>query len=259
MANRNSEVKITVDSTQPVAALRAMKNEIKRLEEQYKKLDLSTKAGQKRAAEMRREMNTLESACKNTEAQLNGVGKVIDNLSNANLRQLNQALRQVKKQMNVVDGNDLNRIKELKSQYAALTNEINKRNEQLGTTNKLMGKQNSIVATAVRNITAYVGVFGTFNLIKNKLTEVYNMNKQFSDQLANIRKVSGLAMEDINRLSNSLAKIDTRSSIQELNELAYTGSKLGFGEHGIEGLEGFVKSAVKVQNALKEDMDDTAL
>lgn len=259
MANRNSEVKITVDSTQPVAALRAMKNEIKRLEEQYKKLDLSTKAGQKRAAEMRREMNTLESACKNTEAQLNGVGKVIDNLSNANLRQLNQALRQVKKQMNVVDGNDLNRIKELKSQYAALTNEINKRNEQLGMTNKLMGKQNSIVATAVRNITAYVGVFGTFNLIKNKLTEVYNMNKQFSDQLANIRKVSGLAMEDINRLSNSLAKIDTRSSIQELNELAYTGSKLGFGEHGIEGLEGFVKSAVKVQNALKEDMGGEAM
>ena len=259
MANRNSEVKITVDSTQPVAALRAMKNEIKRLEEQYKKLDLSTKAGQKRAAEMRREMNTLESACKNTEAQLIGVGKVIDNLSNANLRQLNQALRQVKKQMNLVDGRDLNKIKELKNQYAALTNEINKRNKQLGMTNNLIGKQGSAWNTTLRNMTAYFGVFQLFSKAQQMITGVIKSNLALSDSLADIRKVSQLSMEDINELSRNLAKIDTRTSVEELNKIAYAGAKLGIGEYGVEGLTQFTRAANQLNVALKEDLGEDAL
>ena len=41
--------------------------------------------------------------------------------------------------------------------------------------------------------------------------------------------------------------------------LSYTGAKLGFGNYGIEGLEAFAKSAVKVQNALSEDMGEDAI
>ena len=259
MANRNSEVKITVDSTQPVAALRAMKNEIKRLEEQYKKLDLSTKAGQKRAAEMRREMNTLESACKNTEAQLNGVGKVIDNLSNANLRQLNQALRQVKKQMNLVSGNDTKRIQELKAQYAAITSEIERQNKQLGISNGLLGKHSSAWNTTFKNISMYFGVFRMMSVAYQKFQQTLRGNLDLSDQMADVRKVTGLAADEVNRLTESVAKIDTRSTIQELTDLAYQGGKMGFGRYGVEGMLEFVRAADQVKVALSDDLGDDSL
>ena len=61
-------------------------------------------------------------------------------------------------------------------------------------------------------------------------------------------------MGEISQLSNRLSKVDSRTSLSGLMDLSYTGAKLGFGEYGIEGLESFAKSAVKVQNALKEEI-----
>ena len=91
------------------------------------------------------------------------------------------------------------------------------------------------------------------------MQQLFKMNFELSDQIANIRKVSGLAIEDVNLLTKNLAKIDTRTTIQELNDIAYAGAKLGLGKYGIEGLEGFVNAANQVNVALKEDLGADAL
>lgn len=120
-------------------------------------------------------------------------------------------------------------------------------------------KQGGIWQTAVKNITAYVGVFGAFNFIKGKLTDVIRLNLELSDSMANIRKVSGLAMSDIQDLTRTLAKMDTRTPLAELEEIAYRGAKLGFGNFGTQGLLEFAQAANVVNVALKEDLGDEAL
>lgn len=120
-------------------------------------------------------------------------------------------------------------------------------------------KHASAWQTTIRNISTYFGVFQLFAMIQDKLTAIIKLNLQFSDQLADIRKVSGLAMSDVNQLAVNLSKIDSRTSVEELNKIAYAGSKLGIGKYGIAGLEAFTRAANQVNVALKEDLGDDAL
>ena len=173
-------------------------------------------------------------------------------LRTATTGQLQTALQQLQQKLQGLNSTQSKAARKIKEDMAAVQ-------KQIESNTKAVSAQGSAFKTTLKNLTAYVGVFAMFNKLKTMVEGVIKKNMEMSDQLANIRKVSGLAMSDINELNKRLAKIDTRSSIQELNQLAYTGSKLGFGEMGIDALEGFVKSALKVQNALKEDMGEDAM
>lgn len=181
---------------------------------------------------------------------------VMKDLSGAKLKDLKAALRDLNRMMGDVSNKTPQRARVIQNAIDQVQGKINKLQ---GTTKGFGATHNSVWQTAVRNITAYMGVMAGFNWVKNKIDEVIEKNKEFSDQMANVRKVSGLAMQDIAQLANSLSKIDSRTSLQGLMELSYTGAKLGFGNYGIEGLESFARSAVKVQNALSEDMGEDAM
>ncbi len=120
-------------------------------------------------------------------------------------------------------------------------------------------KQTNAWQTAARNLTAYVGMFAMFNKAKELIPGVIHKNLEYSSSLTDIRKVSGLAMADINQLSTELAKIDTRTSVDGLAQLAYSGAKLGMGQYGVEGMAGFVRAADKINVAIGEEMGDDAL
>ena len=66
-------------------------------------------------------------------------------------------------------------------------------------------------------------------------------------------------MEDVNKLATELAKIDTRTSIDGLAQLAYQGAKLGMGKYGVDGMAQFVKAADKINVAIGEEMGEEAL
>lgn len=91
------------------------------------------------------------------------------------------------------------------------------------------------------------------------MTGVLKKNFEFSSSLTDIRKVSGMAMSDVNQLAKELAKIDTRTSIDGLAQLAYEGAKLGMGQYGVEGMAGFVRAADKINVAIGEEMGKEAL
>lgn len=181
---------------------------------------------------------------------------VMKDLSGSKLKDLKMAMRELQKMMQNVSNDTPKRAKVIQASMQKVQAQITK---LTGETGKFGAKHSSVWQTAVRNITAYVGVFGSITALKRGFDEFIAKNREFSDQMANVRKVSNLAMEDIGLLAKSLAQIDSRTSLQGLMELSYTGAKLGFGEYGPQGLEAFAKSAVKVQNALSEDMGSEAL
>lgn len=183
----------------------------------------------------------------------------LNDLSNLRLKDLKRRYRELSKELGNFTGKEKAAAKQWQSDLAKIKAQIVQiEGAGNGASKSMLGFGGSL-KTTLKNLVAYAGVFTLFNTFKSKLENIVELNKEFSDQLANIRKVSNLPIDSINQLSKSLAKIDTRSSVQQLNELAYTGAKLGFGTLGTEALEGFVKSAVVVQNALSEDMGADAM
>lgn len=221
---------------------------LKLFNEQLKKIDPSSKG----AGRLRRRIEELKGVINGTRLSQEQYNKVLANPRTASIEQLKKAYAMLQQQIERTSRDGSSNFNQLQQIAKRLKAEID-------STTISVQKQDSWFRNAIRNIGAYMGVFAAFNAIKNKITEVIQGNLKLSDSLTDIRKVSGLAAEDINKLSQNIAKIDTRSGVEELNKLAYAGAKLGIGKYGTEGMLSFVKASDQVNVALKEDLGDEAL
>lgn len=266
MATKKSEIIITANGKQAEAVIAAirermatlaqtesnLKNATKALRdankadtEEYKKLEQELKRVQ-------REMKQLADVESREEQNMKKVDKAVQNLATHTTRQLREALRAGKKELEHMSAANKD-LEPLRSKLAVIQRQIERNTASVKS-------HSSAWQIAVKNITAYVGVFGAFNMLKSKLEEITRLSLKFSDQLADVRKVSGLEIEDINQLAVNLSKIDTRTSLSTLvGNLAYSGAKLGFGEMGIAGLESYVKAANQVNVALGEELGEEAM
>lgn len=214
-------------------------------------LDVTTKQGQREFKKLEKELVSYNSAISQNITDEERVKHAIDNLSTTSLRKLRTALASAKKVLGTTFQDDPNLkkkqqdVKTLQAQIDKLTGSVH--------------KQSGAWGTALKNLTAYVGAFGAFNMIKSKLTDVLKLNFQYSDSLANVRKVSNLSMDSVNDLSRMLAKVDSRTSLEGLTQLAYVGSRMGMGKYGAEGLAEFAQASDRVNVALKEDLGDDAM
>lgn len=209
-------------------------------------------ADSKGAQVLKKRIEELKGVINGTRLSQEQFDRVMANPRKASVEDLKKAYAMLQQQMERTarDGSGA---------YQRMEADARKLKAEIDSTTISVQKQDSWFRNAIRNIGAYMGVFAAFNLIKQKITDVITLNMKFSDQLVDIRKVSNMAIQDVNTLARQLAKIDTRSSVQELNKLAYAGAKLGMGKYGVAGLEGFVNAANQVNVALKEDLGDDAL
>ena len=214
-------------------------------------LDVTTKQGQREFKKLEKELVSYNSAISQNVTNTKRISKAMKNLSGTSLNELKRALSEAKSELGKMSANDKG-LKQMQGNVKALQTQIDK---LTGSVHKQGGAWN----TALKNLTAYVGLFGAFNMVKQKMTEIINLNLKLSDQLADIRKVSGWAMGDVEELSKRLAKIDTRNTIQQMNDLAYQGAKLGIGKYGVDGLTRFAEATAQIRMALHEDMGDEAI
>lgn len=258
---KKAEVIITCDAStvkQVLAGLnremdktKQRRQELQKMQEQGTKL---TKTEQRELQQLIKYENALNEKTQKSEKDMRKFGEVMKDLSGSKLKDLKRALQEGKNALNKMSERDPGREK--------LVHDLKRIQQQIEKNTGAIKKQESAwgsLGTTLKNLVAYAFVFAGFNKLKGLFEDVIELNKQFSDQMANVRKVSGLAMKDIAQLAGQLSKIDSRTSLSGLMELAYTGSKLGFGNYGIEGLEAFARSAVKVQNALSEDMGEESM
>lgn len=211
-------------------------------------------AGSKAVSDLRRQYAQLEQTLKGTrlsQAQLNDI-VARSKTGKANINELRQAYKQLEEELNFVNTKSetfANRQKELKNLKKVI-------DDATGAANKQSGAWN----TALKNLIAYVGLFAVFNQAKTYFVYLFRLNMKFMDQLTDIRKVALSTTDEIANLSRELAKIDTRTSLEELNRIAYAGAKLGIQtQGGTMALAGFVRAADQVNVALKEDLGEEAL
>lgn len=195
--------------------------------------------------------NELEAALKGVDREVVDVDKVLRNIKATPLEKLKLAAKQLEEEMSKLERSNAN--------YLAKQRQLTAIKKEIEGVTQAVNRQASGWSTAFRNISMYFGVFQLFSIAQQKLRGMLNDNLAYSDQMADIRKVTGLTTKEVNQLSEAIAKLDTRTAIQGLADLAYQGGKMGFGKYGVEGMNQFVRAADQVKVALSDDLGDDSL
>lgn len=209
--------------------------------------------GSQEVAKLRQQYAMLEKALKGTYLSHSQLNDIIERgrKGKASINELKQAYNQLSE--------ELNQLNTKSKEFNEKQKELKDLKKNIENATGAITQHGNSWQTAVKNLTAYVGLFGVFNAIKDTVTSAIKKNFEYSSSLTDIRKVSGLTMQDVNKLSEELAKIDTRTSVDGLAQLAYQGAKLGMGKYGVDGMKQFVAAADQINVAIGEEMGEEAL
>lgn len=229
---------------------KASGEDIKRTMEVIQQKIQQLPAGSKYVADLRRQYSMLEQTLKGTRMSQSALNDILtrSKQGKASLDELRRAYKQLEE--------ELNQINTKSKEFADRQKSMKELKKNIDEATGAAHKQGGAWQTALKNLTAYVGLFSAFNMLKTYLFDIFRLNAKFAEQLTNIRKVALSTTEEVAQLSKDLSKIETRTSIEELNNLAYAGAKLGI---QTQNLAGFVRAADQVNVALKEDLGDEAL
>lgn len=248
---KKTQIVITANAAVAKKVMDELQQRIDAIKQKMQQLDVTTDQGKKEFNKLKKELVSYNSAVSQNITNSERIRKALNNLSGTSLKELRRALVAAKSELGKTFENDPSLkkrqqdVKTLQAQIDKLTGAVN--------------KHGSAWNTAAKNLVAYVGLFGAFNMIKQKITDVINLNFKYSDSLANVRKVTNWSMKDVEELSDKLSKVDTRTSLEGLTQLAYIGSRMGMGKYGVQGLAEFAQASDRVNVALKEDLGDDAM
>ena len=248
---RKTQIVITANAAVAKKVMDELQQRIDGLKQKMAALDVTTEQGKREFKKLEKELVSYNSAVSQNITNEERVKHAIDNLNTTSLKELRRALAAAKSKLGETFASDPN-LKKRQQDVRTLQEQIDK---LTGSVHKQGGAWN----TAMKNLTAYVGLFAAFNKAKELVTGAIKKNFEYSGSLTDIRKVSGLTMDQVKQLSTELAKIDTRTSVDGLAQLAYQGAKLGMGKYGVEGMAQFVKAADKINVAIGEEMGEEAL
>lgn len=99
-----------------------------------------------------------------------------------------------------------------------------------------------------------VAVISGITFTVKKCVEEY---AKMDDEMTNVRKYTGQAAEEVERMNEDFKKLDTRTPRQKLNQLAEDAGRLGI--TSTAAVEEFVDGADKINVALGDDLGDKAV
>lgn len=202
----------------------------------------------------------LLAGAKKLQAALDGVDKELvdievllkpENLSKASFDTLQKASKQLEKEINQLERDT--------EEYADKRKQLEKLRQEVDRINGKVKEQGFEWQNAGKKLAAYLGLYKLFDMARQKLQQIVTGNLALSDAMAGVRKVTGFTNDEVNELTTNLAKIDTRSTLEQLNEIAEAGGRMGLAKYGIEGMEEFVRAANQIQVALGDDLGDDAI
>lgn len=186
--------------------------------------------------------------------------KVIDqtlrNLSGATMRDLEYALQMVNEQLRETSHGTkafdelAEKSKRLKKQIAEVNDQLKAPEQRKGLVRGFIDGLNKNWGAIIQGWAALTGLTQTVRMCTNAFASM-------EDVMANTRKYTGQTDEQVRELNEDFKKMDTRSSREQLNELAGAAGRLGITSK--EGIEEFVDAADKISVALGDDLGDKAV
>jgi len=201
---------------------------------------------------LRDEMDKMDGVVRKQEMSLSDVEHILQNIGTASVEQIKKAIKVQEDYNNTLDRTS-REYAEGKAKAALLHGELEKIN-QTGAKQITMWDQ---MSKTMKRLASYVLAYFGFNKLMQGFRQMIDMNIKLSDQLSDIQKTTGLAGSALAELSNDINRIDTRTSVEQLNKLAYTAGKLGITAK--EDVLGFVRAGNQINVALGEDLGEDAI
>lgn len=246
--NANATVTLTVNGKQAQNMLEQLKRQASDLEDKITKAaaagdKVQLKKFQRELKQTRRQIGQIESATQ-------GVENVMRRLDKASPKELSRTLRELKKSLNGIErGTDewnkqCESIKRVKAEIANVNEELREtEKEHVGLVDRING-----FVDKWGNIIAGVAAVGTGLVMAGR--KAVNAFAEMDAEMANVRKFTGLADDEVKELNEDFKKMDTRTSREDLNKLAEEAGRLG--KSSREDVLGFVKAADQINVALDE-------
>lgn len=190
---------------------------------------------------------------KETKRQMQLVNRTMSNLKTSTIRDLEFSIKAINQQMAGMD-RGTEKFKQMQLQAKQLKAELQAVRAE-GVAQESWIKRsadwfNRMQGLALGAVAAISGI--TFTV--KKCVEEY---AKMDDEMTNVRKYTGQAAEEVERMNEDFMKMDTRTPRQKLNQLAEDAGRLGI--TSTAAVEDFVDGADKINVALGDDLGDKAV
>ena len=237
---------LEVNGKQAEQNLKQMQAEAVRLKEALDKAN-----DPKTAKRLRNEYERLTRQIERNSTAMYGVKKALQNLDSATPRELTKAIRGLRYQLDrIPPGTKV--WQEHVQNLHTLQERLDAVKRQLRVQESLWTRFNSWLnncQTAIVGATA--ALTGLVMAGKTAVDKFASMDQE----MANVRKFTGMTADEVEALNEKFKKIDTRTSREDLNKLAQEAGRLG--KTSQEDVLGFVRAADKINVAL-DDLGDGA-
>ena len=236
-------------------------------QKQIDKLTATAEKLRKKLEEAKNALNPDQAQIKKLERQLKDVEKtiasatqeskkyedVLKNLGGSTIKQLRQAQRQLNAEIQKLKPGTEEYINATKN-YAT----VSQRLKSLEKGYKSVGVNISNATQLAQNWTVIItGIYSVLSKLSGWFRQSAEAAAKLDDTYSDVMKTTGLLKDEVAELDKELLKMDTRTSREQLLNLARDAGKLGI--TGKENILGFVRAADQIQVALGEDLGEGAI
>ena len=239
------------DPTSTMYASRA--SQLKLVEAELERIRLSEQKVVTLMQQYDKEIDSTNMDIKETRRRMQLVNNTLATLKTSSIRDLEYSMKALNRQMRGMQrGTEQFKQMELKAKQlkTALQAVRAEGVAQESWIKRCADWSNRMQGIALGVVTAISGI--TFTV--KKCVEVY---AKMDDEMTNVRKYTGQAAEEVERMNEDFKKMDTRTPRQKLNQLAEDAGRLGI--TSTAAVEEFVDGADKINVALGDDLGDKAV
>lgn len=200
-----------------------------------------------------KEIDSTNVDIKETKRQMQLVNNTMANLKTSSIRDLEYSIKALNQQMQGMQRGTEQfkqmelKAKQLKAELQAVRAEGVAQESWIKRSADWFNRMQGLALGAVAAISGI-----TFTV--KKCVEEY---AKMDDEMTNVRKYTGQAAEEVERMNEDFRKMDTRTPRQKLNQLAEDAGRLGI--TSTAAVEEFVDGADKINVALGDDLGDKAV
>ena len=244
MADNTTTVRLQVNGKDAEQELQRLEKEVESLRTAFIK---AGEAGDRAMAEkFRKEIKKTEAEIRKMESGTKACQRVFAQLDKASPADLQRALKFLNSELkNIERGSaawtaQTEKIRRVKA-------ELDKVNAELRQSEGMFARMKNTVNDWGASIAAGAAAMAGLVAAGKAAVEAY---AEMDQEMANVRKYTGMTAEQVDHLNEEFKKMDTRTSREALNQLAQEAGRLG--KQSEEDVLGFVRAADKINVALAD-------
>ena len=233
------------------------RNHIALLEDKLKSLDAQIKrakaTGDSSLAQLQKQRRSFKQTLNQLTQDTRGYEKVLSNLNGSSIAELEKAYRALRREVRNTSP-ALEEFAAKQKQMKVLQDRIQALNGQARQTESIFTRVSDrfnryfgVVSAGIASVTGLSLAFRSAAEAAAEMDDVYS----------DVMKSTGLTRDEVAELNEEFRKMDTRTSREGLNRLAYEAGKLGLSAK--EDVLAFVRAADQINVALGEDLGEGAI